>query len=267
MLEIKNLTKRYKEVVANKNINLRIPAASVTLLVGPNGAGKSTLLKSIMGLLRYEGEILIAGHHNKSPEGRALLGYVPEVPQLYPLLTVGEHLELIARIYKLEEWKREAAQLLKRFDLEDKSKKLGSELSKGMQQKLSICMALLHQPELILFDEPMVGLDPHAIKELKLVFRELSEAGRSLLISTHILDSVDELWDVAFVMKDGYLVAGESRKTLEGQGVSLETFFFRVTEGGQAIGAEAEAEAVPEAVKAESPETVKAVAPDGTERG
>lgn len=103
MLEIRNLTKRYGSVVANKNISLTVPARSVTLLVGPNGAGKSTLLKSIMGLLRYEGEILIDGVNNKTVEGRAKLGYVPEIPQLYPLLTVNEHLELIARIYKLQD--------------------------------------------------------------------------------------------------------------------------------------------------------------------
>lgn len=242
MLDINHLTKRYREVIANNDISLKVPAGSVTLLVGPNGAGKSTLLKSIMGLLRYEGEILIAGFNNKSVEGRAKLGYIPEIPQLYPLLTVGEHLELIARIYKLDSWQTEAEQLLKRFELDDKTKKLGSELSKGMQQKVSICMALLHQPEFILFDEPMVGLDPHAIKELKLVFEELAQKGRSIFISTHILDSVDELWDVAFVMKEGHVIAGESRKSLEAQNTNLETFFFRLTEGGRAVGAEAESE-------------------------
>lgn len=233
MLEIRNLTKRYGSVVANKNISLTVPARSVTLLVGPNGAGKSTLLKSIMGLLRYEGEILIDGVNNKTVEGRAKLGYVPEIPQLYPLLTVNEHLELIARIYKLQDWEAKAARLLQRFELEDKTKKLGSELSKGMQQKTSICMALLHEPQFILFDEPLVGLDPRAIKEVKQVFSELAVAGRSIFISTHILDSVDELWNYAFVMKDGFIIAGENRAILDEKGLKLEDYFFQVTEGVQ----------------------------------
>lgn len=233
MLEIRHLTKRYGNVVANKDISLTVPDHSVTLLVGPNGAGKSTLLKSIMGLLRYEGEILIGGLNNKSVEGRAKLGYVPEIPQLYPLLTVHEHLELIARIYKLQNWEQKAEALLQRFELVEQAKKLGSALSKGMQQKTSICMALLHEPEFILFDEPLVGLDPHAIKELKLVFAELAAAGKSIFISTHILDSVDELWNYAFVMKDGFIISGENRSTLDQHGLTLEDYFFRVTEGGQ----------------------------------
>ena len=105
------------------------------------------------------------------------------MPAVYDLLTVGEHLEFIARAYQLTDWEGYADELLSRFELIDKKEKLGKELSKGMQQKVSICCALLHRPKVAIFDEPLVGLDPHAIKELKDIFVELKQAGASVLIS------------------------------------------------------------------------------------
>lgn len=230
MLEIKHVTKHYGNVAANQDINLTIPDQKIALLVGPNGAGKSTLIKSIMGLLRYEGEIFLNGVLNKSSEGRGHIGYVPEIPQPYALLTVSEHMEFVARIYKLKDWKPLANELLERFELDDKRDKLGSELSKGMQQKLSICTALLPQPDFLMFDEPMIGLDPHAIKELKKVFSELKAKKTSMLISTHILDTVDELWDMVCIMMQGRIVAVAEKAQLDAHGETLEDLFFRVTE-------------------------------------
>lgn len=230
MLEVSHVSKRYKKLIANKDLNFMIPEGETALLVGPNGAGKSTLFKCIMGLLRYEGRITVNGRLNKSVEAKQELGYVPEIPALYPLLTVEEHMEFVARLYKVENWESRAAALLERFEMADKKDKLGSELSKGMQQKVSICTALLPEPKLILFDEPMIGLDPHAIKELKLVFSELKAKGSSLLISTHILGSVDEIWDRVMIMMNGSLLSVESREHLDSQGRTLEDLFFTVTE-------------------------------------
>ncbi|MGI6579288.1 MAG: ABC transporter ATP-binding protein [Saccharofermentanales bacterium] len=231
MLKISQVTKSYGNLKANDNINLEIPEKSVALLVGPNGAGKSTLLKCIMGLLRYSGEIEISGLKNKSVEAKRIMGYVPEIPHMYPLLTISEHLEFTARAYKLDEtWHERAENLLKRFELDDKKNKLGGTLSKGMQQKLSICVALLPEPNFILFDEPLIGLDPYAIKQLKSIFRELAESGHSLLISTHILDTVDELWDQVFIMDQGKVVASGRKSELDGLGKTLEEFFFDVTD-------------------------------------
>ena len=113
----------------------------------------------------------------------------------------------IGRAYQVEDWKEYGESLLERFELTDKRNKLGKELSKGMQQKLSICCAVLHRPGVLIFDEPMVGLDPHAIKELKLLFAELRNAGASVLISTHMLDSVEDYWDVAHIMMNGSFAA------------------------------------------------------------
>lgn len=230
MLEIKNVSKFYGKVAANKNVTFTVPDEKIALLVGPNGAGKSTLIKSIMGLLRYRGEIYLDGVPNKTPEGRGRVGYVPEIPHLYSLLTVREHLEFVARVYQLKDWQPFADELLRRFELDDKQDKLGSELSKGMQQKVSICAALLPEPRFVIFDEPMVGLDPHAIKVLKQCFAELKEKKTSMLISTHILDTVDELWDMVLVMMNGEIVTIAEHEELNQRGDNLEALFFRVTE-------------------------------------
>ena len=121
--------------------------------------------------------------------------------------------------------------LLKRFELDDKKKKFGDELSKGMQQKLNLCLGLLPDPDIILLDEPMLGLDPHAIKELKNCSEEMRRAGKTMLISTHIIDSVDMLWDRTIIMQGGKIRANVTRNEIEGSGKNLEDLFFEVTEG------------------------------------
>lgn len=153
------------------------------------------------------------------------------MPSLYPTLTVGEHMEFIARAYKLTNYKDRINMLLERFELDDKRKKFGDELSKGMQQKLNLCLGLLPDPDYILLDEPMLGLDPHAIKELKLYIEEMRKEGKTLLISTHIIDSVDMLWDRTIIMQSGKIRANVARDEIEGSGKSLEDLFFEVTEG------------------------------------
>ena len=208
MLEITNLTKSYKKFDAVKNLNLFIEEGEIGVLAGPNGAGKSTTIKSIAGLLRYKGEIKIGGYSNKSIEGKKLFSYVPELPGL---------------------------ELFEIFDLSDKTEKFGSELSKGMQQKLSICCALITRPKLILFDEPMIGLDPKAIKKLKDIMLELKLQGVSMLVSTHLLSSVEDLWDRLVIMDKGNIVLSKTKKELESElkdsDETLEDIFFKVTEG------------------------------------
>ena len=132
---------------------------------------------------------------------------------------------------KLKDDKAYKDALLERFDLTDKKKKFGDELSKGMQQKLSICCGLLPRPRLVLFDEPMIGLDPHAIKELKKVFEELRDSGCMVLVSTHMIDSMEELWDTTYIMKQGRVAAVVERENLKDNNKSLEDIFFEITEG------------------------------------
>ena len=231
MLTVSHVTKRYHKVVANDNITFDLPDGQIGILLGPNGAGKSTIIKCIVGFLKYQGRISIDGEANKTISAKRIVGYIPEIPSLYPNLTVDEHMEFIARAYKLTDYKEYKEALLTRFDLADKKKKFGDELSKGMQQKLSICCGLLPKPKLLLFDEPMIGLDPHAIKELKKLFVELKEEGCSLLVSTHMIDSIEELWDTTFIMQGGKIAATVSKKDVTDGTKTLEDIFFEITEG------------------------------------
>lgn len=230
MIKINNLTKKYNKVLAVNNMSFEVEDGEIAVLLGPNGAGKSTTIKCICGLLRYDGNIEIQGYKNKTIEAKKVFSYVPETPALYDLLTIYEHLEYIANVYKVDNYKEKAEALLKRFDLYDKKDKLGKELSKGMQQKVSICCGLLTEPKVILFDEPMIGLDPKAIKELKKVFLELKENGCSVIISTHIIDSIDDIWDKAIVVNKGNIVYKTTRGELQEKNESLEEIFFEVTE-------------------------------------
>ena len=231
MLNIENVSKRYGKTLANDGVSFAVAGGELAVLLGPNGAGKSTLIKCVAGLLRFEGNIQICGHGNKTLEAKRALGYIPEMPAVYDLLTVSEHLEFMRRAWRMEDDGYGEA-LLKRFEMWDKRDKLGKELSKGMQQKLSICCQLVHHPRVIIFDEPMVGLDPHAIKELKEIFRELREDGAALLISTHMIDSVEDYWDAAYIMMHGRLAA--TKRQGDGGERSLEEMFFSITEGGEA---------------------------------
>lgn len=231
MLTVNHLTKNYGKHTACKDISFQLEPGSVTVLLGPNGAGKSTMMKSIIGFLQYEGSITVGGFSNKTSQARAILGYVPELPSLYPNLTVSEHMEFLARAYRLKNYSDRVDDLFRRFELDDKRRKFGDELSKGMQQKLNLCLGLLPQPQVLLLDEPMIGLDPHAIKELKAMMEQMRSEGKTLLVSTHIIDSVDMLWDRALIMRDGVIHANLTRQELEEQGRTLEQLFFEVTEG------------------------------------
>ncbi len=244
MLDVLHVTKKYKKTIANNDVTLRVLDGQIGILLGPNGAGKSTIIKCITGFLKYDGQITIDGDNNKSVEAKRLIGYVPEIPSLYPNLTVAEHLEFIARAYKLDKYKEYMNELLERFELSDKRGKFGDELSKGMKQKLSICCGLITKPKLIIFDEPMIGLDPHAIKELKTIFKELAQQGTTVLISTHMIDSIEDLWDVTYIMQEGEIKACVKKEDEE-EGRRLEDIFFEITEGKiteDEIGEETECE-------------------------
>lgn len=229
MIEVRNLTKRYGRLTANNGISLSVQPGELTVLLGPNGAGKSTLIKCICGLLRFEGSITIDGHDNHSIPAKKLLGYVPEMPALYPLLTVGEHLEFVARAYQCKDWEPLSETLLRRFELCTKKNSLAKELSKGMQQKVSICCAALTRPRAIILDEPLVGLDPHAIRELKSLISELKQDGCAMIISTHMIESVEDDWDTTCIMKQGTIARACRRD--ESEHVDLEALYFSITEG------------------------------------
>lgn len=227
MLEIQNLTKRYGKNLAVDHVTFTVPDGQVGILLGPNGAGKSTIIKSIAGLLRFEGGVGIQRMDSRSMEAKRIFAYVPEIPAMFEALTVREHIEYIRRAYNSTVTDAEVDHLLTRFELDDKQGKLGNELSKGMMQKVSLCCALAIKPKVILLDEPMVGLDPAAIKELKQVVIELKAAGVTVLISTHMLEMVKDLWDVMFVMEKGKIIGEYTRADAKDQ--DIEELFFAVT--------------------------------------
>ncbi|WP_423189270.1 ABC transporter ATP-binding protein [Alkalibacterium sp. f15] len=227
MLEVKHLTKSYKKTKAVDDVNFNIGQGEIAVLVGPNGAGKSTTIKSIVGLLRFEGEISIGSYNNKALKAKELLSYVPEIPTLFPLLTVREHIEYMALAYGKTADEEKLTALLNRFDLVDKADKLGDELSKGMMQKVSICAALIVDPKVIILDEPMIGLDPKAIKEIKKLIIELKQENKTVMISTHMIEMIEDLWDRVIFMKEGKVIENISRTDADQE--DLEELFFKIT--------------------------------------
>jgi ABC-2 type transport system ATP-binding protein len=236
VLRVENVRKAYGQVNAVDGISLTVHRGEIVGLLGPNGAGESTLIKCVAGLLRAsEGSIEVDGFLVRTPEARRSTGYIPEVPSLYDLLTPWEHLQFIALAYELEDWEPHASALLEKFGLTDKRDAFSGELSKGMRQKVLIACALLHQPSLYLFDEPTVGLDPQAQRELTRQLLQLREDGAAVLVSTHILSQIEPIADRAVIMTHGQAIAGGTLEQLREmyhlpQETPLEDIFLQVTE-------------------------------------
>ena len=235
MLTVTQLTKVYNKQAAVKEVSFHLDGGEVVGLLGPNGAGKSTTMKCIVGLLRKtEGEIQIGGFDHLSVEAKKLFSYIPETPYVYDLLTIWEHMQFVAQAYGVKDWKPRALELLEMYELEDKQKKLGRDLSKGMRQKVSICCALLPDPKLLFFDEPMIGLDPKAIKNTKNLFKTLKEQGKTILVSTHLIEGIESIADRIMIMKEGQIIGNDSIANLKlqaesGSGLSLEDLFLELT--------------------------------------
>ena len=231
MIEVYHVTKKYGSFKAVDDLSLTAHNGRITILLGPQGAGKSTTIKSIAGLLKFDGKILIDGFPNSSIDAKRRFGYIPETPVLYEQLTIREHIQFISRAYQAEAGEARAQALLERLELADKAKKTARELSKGMSQKLSMVLALLADPDSILIDEPMIGLDPAAIETVLQLLKELRGAGKSILISTHIIDMFESLWDDAYILHHGKIVREVRREDLGDQ--SLKEIFFACTQGEQ----------------------------------
>lgn len=232
MLKLNHVSKKFKKVTAVKDLSLEVQKGEIVGILGPNGAGKSTTIKMIAGLLRTtSGDITIEGYDNRSVKAKRRFAYIPEFPEVYEMLTIDEHMRFIAQAYQVEDWETFIEPLFERFDLLDKRDKLGKELSKGMKQKLSICCGLLTKADLYLFDEPMIGLDPKAIRETKLLMKELAESGKTILVSTHLIDSIENTCNRVLVMKEGSIIVNSTMEELKANSdLSLEDIFLEVTE-------------------------------------
>ena len=225
MIEVKNLVKDYSSVIAVNDISFVSNNGRISILLGPNGAGKSTTIKSIAGLLKHDGDILIDGYDNTTIEAKKSFGYIPEVPIFYENLTVEEHINFIGKAYKLDNYMEYADELLEKFNLSDKKKTVAKKLSKGMTQKLSMILGLITKPKSLMMDEPMIGLDPQAIEEVLTLLKELKDSGISILISTHIIDVFNDIWDDAYIMNKGKIVRVVHREDLQ-EHESLKDIFF-----------------------------------------
>lgn len=234
MLAVRNISKKFGKHMALDQLDFLLHSGEVVGLLGPNGAGKSTLIKCIVGLLRpTNGEIRINGHMRGSRAARQTSAYVPEIPQLYDMLTVWQHLQFITGAYEVKQWEEKAEALLKMFEIWDKKDELTKTLSKGMRQKLSLCCGVVSNAQLLFLDEPMVGLDPKAIKNLKDLIHQWKDEGKTLFISTHLLDPIEAVCNRVIVLKKGKIIAQGSledlRHQLGDENASLEEVFLEVT--------------------------------------
>jgi ABC-2 type transport system ATP-binding protein len=215
MLEVRRLTKRYGALVGIQDLSFDARPGEVLGLLGPNGSGKSTTVKILMGLLRpTSGEVLLDGTDAlaRLHTYKAILGYVPEEPHLYSYLTGPEYLRLVGRLRQLPETGLDAKidrflQLLGIYD--DRYQTLAS-YSKGMRQKILIAAAVLHNPRIIILDEPFSGLDVSAARVLKAFVRELAEAGKIVVFSSHVLEVVEQVCSRVVILKDGHVVGHDS---------------------------------------------------------
>jgi ABC-2 type transport system ATP-binding protein len=243
MLHLQSLTKKYGLFTAVNSIDLTVPRGQVFGFLGPNGAGKTTTIRMISGvLLPTSGRVLIGGDDLAAePEkAKSRIGYIPDRPYLYEKLSGGEFIRFVAGLWGKDGKATEgrARRLLDLFNLTQWENELVESYSHGMRQKLLISSALIHQPELIVVDEPMVGLDPKSAKILKDLFRTYVENGGTVFLSSHTLEVVEVLCDAIAIIHEGDIIArgtmAELREQSDAGEAHLEEIFLKVT-GGEEV--------------------------------
>jgi ABC-2 type transport system ATP-binding protein len=243
VIRLTDLTKRYGKFTAVDGITLEVPRGELFGLLGPNGAGKTTTMRMIAGILQpTAGSVLVGGVDMlaRPLEAKARIGFIPDRPFVYDKLTGGEFLRFAAALYGQDgaSVERRIEELLEIFDLTDWKHELTEAYSHGMRQKLIICGALVHRPELIIVDEPMVGLDPRSARLLKDLFRQFVDRGGTVLMSTHTLEVAEVMCDQIAIVYQGKIAArgtmAELRQQTESGDVSLEELFLKLTGGHRA---------------------------------
>ena len=224
-----------------KGISFTARPGEVLGLLGPNGAGKSTTIKAITGLLRPTSGTVAVGGHDVVRDGRAakaLLGYVPDRPYLYPKLTARELLRFLVRVRRTPNGEGEAEAWLERFGLLPVANALIETYSHGMRQKLTFCTALLHDPDVLVIDEPMVGLDPRAARQVRALMRDHADRGKTVLLTTHSMEVAEAVADRVLLVDHGEVVAegtvAELRLRVGRDDADLEAIFLALTEDAAA---------------------------------
>ena len=247
MIELDGLTKQFGSVTAVDGLSIKVPPGELFAFIGPNGAGKTTTIKMLVGLLRpTSGRVTLCGHDVQEDyiAAKSLLSYVPDQPYLYDKLTGREFLEFVARMYGLSrsDTGRKIAKMTEWFELAGFLDELGETYSHGMKQRVVISAALLHDPQVIAVDEPLVGLDPKGANTLKRVFRDRAERGAAIFMSTHTLSLAEEVADRVGILNRGHLIATGSPESIRREArvdARLEDAFLaltRDTAGADAIG-------------------------------
>ena len=238
MIELKSITKRYGSFTAVDAIDLTVPKGELFGFLGPNGAGKTTTLRMIAGILRPTAGTVRIGDIDVSAnpmEAKAILGYIPDRPYIYEKLTGSEFLRFVAGLYSQngKEIEHRGRELLTLFDLDDWRDELVESYSHGMRQKLIISSAFIHKPDVIVVDEPMVGLDPKAARILKDLFREYTRRGHTIMMSTHTLEVAETMCDRIGIIQGGKIRALGTMEELRADSAAgtqgLEDIFLKLT--------------------------------------
>jgi ABC-2 type transport system ATP-binding protein len=243
MIKVQNFRKTYGDFQAVKDLSFEVAPGDIVALVGANGAGKTTTLRTLSGIISpTSGTLNVAGHDVVADpiNAKKNLGYIPDDPRLFDTLTVWEHLAFSAAAYGVENFETRANTLLETFELDGKRDTLAHDLSRGMRQKVAIACAYLHEPRVILFDEPLTGLDPQGIRTIQRTIRERAAAGASVMVSSHLLSLVENLCSHLLVLNLGECMRfGPMADVLrevdlsKGDG-ALEAAFFAITRGSAA---------------------------------
>lgn len=232
-VSVQDLCRDFGDYTAVRDVNLELKRGEVLGLLGPNGAGKTSTLRMLTGNLAPSGgSMRICGVDllDQPRDAKAFIGYLPETPPLYQEMTVDEYLRFAAKLHRLRRDEIQVAldRAKQRCGLSDMSKRLINNLSKGYQQRVGIAQAIIHSPEVIILDEPTVGLDPNQMREIRELIRELG-AQHSVILSTHILPEVEAVCDLVKIMHQGRIVFSETRAGLQDSETSLEDIFSRLT--------------------------------------
>jgi len=239
LIEIQNVTKCYGRMRAVDDITLSVRTGEVFAFLGPNGAGKTTTIKMITGLLIPDaGAIVVCGHRMAGDDGRlakSRMAYVPEEPFLYEKLSAREFLRFVGQMYSMpfNQAEQRAHYLMDRLQITAFADQLAEGYSHGMKQRVALAAALLHEPQVLVVDEPMIGLDPRSVRTVKELFRELVEAGRTVFMSTHTLDVAESIADRIAIINQGRIVACGTLDELRSKAVHehrLEDIFLELTD-------------------------------------
>jgi ABC-2 type transport system ATP-binding protein len=239
MIRIIDLRKHYGRLAAVDNLNIEVAPGEIFGFLGPNGAGKTTTIRVMMGILRASsGRVILGGHdvQEEPQQAKAIAGFIPDRPFIYEKLSGKEFLTFIAKLHGMESARRERRidELLEYFELSNWQDELVEGFSHGMKQRLVLCAALVHEPRILIVDEPMVGLDPKGARTIKNLFRSLAEAGTTVFLSTHSLSVAEEVCHRIGIIQKGHLIASGSMADIyrltRGQDSNLEDVFLELTQ-------------------------------------